>query len=84
MWQKLGEPGNGMIGDAGEYVFEPDERIDSNALTGSHEAPQHRRRLAAFITAKENPVVATHCYGADRALGGVVVDGEISVLAVAG
>jgi hypothetical protein len=42
------------------------ERIDSNALTGSHKAPQHCRRLAAFITAKENPVVATHCYGADR------------------
>src|ERR1700687_4825231 len=82
--QKLGNPGNGMIGDAGENVFEPGERIDSDALTGSHETPQHRGGLAALIAAKEYPVVAAHCYAADRALGGVVVDLEISVLAVAG
>jgi hypothetical protein len=37
--QKLGNPGNGMIGDAGENVFEPGERINSDALTGSHETP---------------------------------------------
>ena len=37
--QKLGNPGNGMIGDAGENIFEPDERVDSDALTGSHETP---------------------------------------------
>ena len=73
-----------MIGDAGESVFEPGERIDSDALTGSHETPQHRRGLAAFITAKEYPVVAAHCYAADRPLGGIVIDLEISVLAVAG
>jgi len=82
--QQLGEPVNGMIGEAGENVFEPDERIDSGALTGSHETPQHRRGLAGFITAKENPVVAAHCYAADRPLGGVVVDLEISLPAVAG
>src|SRR5262249_27448453 len=82
--QKLGNPGNGMIGDARENIFEPDERIDFDALTGSHETPQHRGGLAAFITAKEHPVVAAHCYTADRALGGVVVDWEISILAVAG
>ena len=33
--QKVGE--RGMIGDAAENVFEPEERIDSDALTGSHE-----------------------------------------------
>src|SRR5258708_38359232 len=53
--QKLGNPGNGMLGDAGENVFEPDERIDSDALTGSHETPQHRGGLAAFITAVRLP-----------------------------
>jgi hypothetical protein len=39
VWQKLSNPGNGMIGDAGENIFEPDERIDSDALTGSYETP---------------------------------------------
>src|SRR5204863_9371970 len=82
--QKLGEPVDRMIGDARESVLEPDKRIDSDALTGSHEAPQHRGGLAAFITAKEHPVVPAHCYAADRPLGSVVVDLEISVLAVAG
>ncbi len=84
MRQKLANPGNGMIGVAGENIFEPNERIDSDALTGSHETPQHRGGLAAFITAKEHPVVAAHCDAADRTLGGVVIDLEISVLAVAG
>jgi hypothetical protein len=61
-----------MIGDAGENVFEPDERINSDALTGSHETPQHRGGLAAFITAKEDPVVAAHCYATNRAFGGIM------------
>ena len=53
MRQKLGNSGNGMISDAGENIFEPDERIDCDALTRSHETPPHRGGLAAFITAKE-------------------------------
>jgi hypothetical protein len=40
-----------MVSDAREDVFEPGERIDSGALTGCHEAPQHRASLAAFVTA---------------------------------
>jgi hypothetical protein len=62
--QKLGNPGNGMIGDTGENIFEPDERINSDALTGSYETPQHRGGLATLITAKEHPVVAAHCHHA--------------------
>ena len=72
MREKFGEPGNGMTSDAGENILEPDEWIDSYALTGSHEAAQDCGRLAAFITAKENPVLTAHCYAADRALGGVM------------
>jgi len=82
--QKLGEPRNGMIGDTRENVFEPGEWIDSDVQTRSHETPQHRRSRAAFIAAKENPVVAAHCDAAYRPLGSVVVDLEIAVPAVAG
>ena len=84
MRQKLGEPVNGVIGDARERVLEPGEGIDSDALTGSYETPQHRGGLAVFIAAKEHPVVAAQCYAAYRPLGGVVIDLEISIRAVAG
>ena len=70
--QQLGEPGNGMGGDAGEDVLEPTEGIDSSTLAGSHETPQHRGGLATFIAAKEYPVVAANGNAADRALGGVM------------
>ena len=67
MRQKFSQTGNGMIRDAGEDIFQPDERIDADALTGSHETPQHRGGLPAFVAPKENPVVATYGYAADRA-----------------
>src|ERR1700693_2712945 len=73
-----------MISYAGEDVLEPGEGIDSDALTGSHEAPQHRGRSTALVAAKEQPVVAAYRHAADRALGGVIVDLQISVLTVAG
>src|ERR1017187_2490218 len=73
-----------MGGDAGEDVLEPDEGIHSSPLAGSHEAPQHRRRLAALGAAKEHPIVAADSYTADNALGGVIVDRQVSILAVAG
>lgn len=72
VWKKFGEPGNGMVRDARENILEPDEWIDSDALTGSHKATQHRGGRAAFITAKKYPVVAAHRYAADGALGSVM------------
>jgi len=47
-----------MDGDAGENILEPEKGINSSALAGGHEAPQHRGGLAAFIAAKEYPVVS--------------------------
>ena len=73
-----------MISNTGEDVLEPGEGIDSDALTGSHEAPQHRRRHAALVAAKEQPLVAAYRHAADRALGGIIVDLQTSVLTVAG
>src|SRR3974377_1267201 len=73
-----------MGGDAGQDVLKPQEGIDPSPLAGRHETPQHRGRPAAFVAAKEYPVVAANGYAADRALGGVVVDFETAVIAVAG
>src|SRR6266566_2012228 len=73
-----------MISNTGEDILEPGEGIDSDALTGSHEAPQHRGRSAALVAAKEQLVVAAYRHAADRALGGIIVDLQTSVLTVAG
>src|SRR5437879_12526071 len=70
--------------DAREDVFEPGERIDPDPLARGQEAPQHGSRVATLVAAKEHPVVATHRDTADGALGGVIIDLQISVLAVAG
>src|SRR5689334_9421552 len=83
VWEEFSNPTNGMRGDAGENVFEPGEGLDSHPLTGSHETPQYRGSLAAFIAAKEDPIVATNRHTADHAFRGVVVDPDISILAVA-
>src|SRR5689334_14718663 len=69
-----------MIRDAGEDIFQPDEGVGADALTGTHETPQHRSGLAAFVAPKENPVVATYGYHAsillisDRKLKFTIVD----------
>ena len=49
--QQLGEPGDGMGGDARQYILKPSVGIDSHALTRRHEASQHRRSVAAPPTA---------------------------------
>src|SRR5690349_23688480 len=67
VWEEFSNPTNGMRGDAGENVFEPGEGLDSHPLTGSHETPQYRGSLAAFIAAKEDPIVATNRHTADHA-----------------
>jgi hypothetical protein len=73
-----------MIGDAGENVFEPEEGIHSHPLTGGDEAPKHGCSPAAFITTYEDPVVAADGDAPDCAFRGVVIDSEISILAIAG
>ena len=83
MRQKLGNPGDGMLGDAGENVFEARRKDRLHALTRKPRNSASPRRSCACITAKEHSVIAAHCYAADRALGRVVVVLEISALALA-
>jgi hypothetical protein len=54
-----------MTSDAGENIFEPEEWIDSDSLAVSHEATHSCGGPAAFITTKENPVIAAYCYAAE-------------------
>ena len=56
--QQLGELGDGVCGDARQHILEPSVRIDSHALTRGYETAQYRRRVAAPVAAKEDPVVA--------------------------
>ena len=84
MRQEFAQPGDGMVGDASQDVFEPSIGIDAGALTGGHEAPQHCGRLAVLVAAKEHPVIAADRHTADGALGGVVVDLQVPVFGVAG
>ena len=73
-----------MAANPRQDILEPSEGIDSDALARGREAPQHRAGFAAFVTAEEHPAVAPHSHVADRAFGGVIVDGQISVLAIVG
>ena len=68
MGKKFGEPCNGVAADTGKDVFEPRERIHADALAGSDETSQHGGGPAAFIAAKEHPVVASNGHPADGAL----------------
>ena len=49
MREKVVQPSNRVIGNAGKNVFEPEEGIDSHPLAGCYEAPKHSCSPAAFI-----------------------------------
>jgi hypothetical protein len=57
--KQLGETGNGVSGDAGKDIMEPEEWIDAHALASSHEAAQHGGGLAALVAPEKDPVVTT-------------------------
>jgi hypothetical protein len=63
MRQKLGDPIDGMGGNAAEDIFEPSEWINSSTLAGSDKAAQHGSRSTADIAAEKQPVATTYCKG---------------------
>ena len=83
MRQEFFEPRDGMFGDAAEHIAEPGKGIDADKFAGRDKAAQHGRGFAAVIAPEEGPVVAAHCKPSQRAFGGIVVDGQIAVGAVA-
>jgi hypothetical protein len=56
--EQFAQPGDGVCRDAREHVAEPGKRFNAAPFAGSNEAPQHRRRFAAAVAAKECPVTA--------------------------
>ena len=58
MRQECGQLGNRMVGNPGQNVLQPIERIDFVPLAGCYETPQHRSGVAAVVAAEEGPVVA--------------------------
>src|ERR1035437_4750677 len=72
-----------MSGNAREQITEISEGIDAEPFAGCNQSAQHRSGAPALVAAIEHPVVTTHHDGAEAALGTVVVDFQIAVLAVA-
>ena len=83
MRQKVVELGDRIIGDALEHIAEPGERINAEKLAGSDKAAEHGCGLTSVIATEEGPVVAADGNAAQSPLGGVVVDGQIAVVAIA-
>jgi hypothetical protein len=67
--------------DAGECIFEPGGGIDADPLTRCQKAAQYRGGSSPAIAA--NKVVAANSHTAYGALGVVIVDLQISVVAEA-
>ena len=72
-----------MFREARENVLEPGEGFDPDPLARGRKAPQDCIRLAALVAAEKGPVVAPYRHAADGAFGGIVIDAESAVLAVA-
>jgi len=69
--------------DAGECIFEPGGGIDADPLTRCQKAAQYRGGSSPAIAANKHPVVAANSHTAYGALGVVIVDLQISVVAEA-
>jgi len=53
MRQEFFEAGDGMFGDAGEYVVEPGKRIDFHEFARGYEAAQHGRSSATVVASEK-------------------------------
>ena len=83
MRQEFVQLSDRMIGDVREHIVEPCEGVHFHQLARSDEASQYRRGFAATVAAEKGPIGTAHGKAAQSSLGGVVIDGEIRILAVA-
>ena len=75
VWEEFVEAVDGVGVDAGQDVAEPGEGFDADELAGAGEAAQDGGGVAAGVAAEEGPVVAADGDAAERAFGGIIVDG---------
>src|SRR5689334_16657230 len=69
-----------MIGQPGEYIGEPDLRIDVVELGGLNQRVDGGSAAAAIVGAGESPVLAADGNGAQLALGGIVGHAQPTVV----
>jgi hypothetical protein len=81
--QQLFDAVDRVIGDALEHLAQVRLGIQPVELGRLHEATDRRRTLATCIGAEEQVVLATQPDATQRALGGIVVDLDGPVVAVA-
>jgi len=79
MREEFSDPSDGMRGDTGEHIFQPDERIDADPLTGCGKAAKDSRGATPVVTPKEDPVVPTDSDAANRAFRSVIIDLQMPV-----
>ena len=82
--QQLVDAVDRMVGDALEHVAQVRLGIEAVELGRLHQAVDRRGALAARVGAGEQVVLAAEGDAAQRALGGVVVDLDAAVVAIAG
>ena len=82
--QQFGDAVDRVVGDAGEHVAQPGLRIEAVELGGLDQRVDGRGALAAGVGAGEQPVLPAEGDGADRPLGGIVVDLQAPVVADSG
>ena len=72
-----------MVGDAFEDLPQVEFRVETVELGGSSERVDRGGAFSAVVGAGEEEVLAAQADGAQTALGGVVVDLDAAVVAIA-
>ena len=78
--QQFVEAGLRHVGDAGEHVCEPCERIDSVEFARGDEAEHERGAVTAAIRTNEEPGFSSPGNGSERAFGGVVRQTDAAIV----
>jgi len=72
-----------MAADAAEQIAEVGKGIEAEALAGGDQTGQDGGGLSPVVAAIKHPILTAHGDSTQTALGAVVVDLQIAVLAVA-
>ena len=78
--QQVGDLPSGMVGDTGENVGEVELRVEAVKLGGFDQRVHGGGTVTAGIGTDEEIILTTDCDTAQRALGGIVVKSQSSVV----
>jgi hypothetical protein len=77
--QQFGQAGDGVGGDAGQYVTQIGEGIDLMPLAGGDEAKEGGGGPAALVRTAKEPVLASQRHPPQGVFSRVIVDGQVTV-----